>query len=252
MTTFNMWHDEDLTFHTQMGLYFSRCYPNKNLSLHEILAITSDAAIQDYKQRGMSRQYLVDKGFTTLVSRVSLHFYRMPVEDEQIIISTWEEKPEPFQLVRAYEITAQDGTKIMSGLSTWILAEPSEHKIIPTKNFTLRPEPTVQKQVGCQKPSRIKTPADITLLDTRTIHYSDLDSYGHTNNSKYAQLVMDSLPEEYRGKNFTDFKINYSREVKLGQKVDIYANFDNEAKKITVIGKIPEGTSFESELIFDN
>ena len=47
-------------FHVQSNIYFSQCNANKDLSLHELLKITSDIAVEDYRQCGMSRKILKD------------------------------------------------------------------------------------------------------------------------------------------------------------------------------------------------
>ena len=251
MTDFKLWHDDDkLTFHTESNVYFSQCTRRQELSLCEVLKLTSDIAVEDYRQRGMSREFLVEKGFFILVSRSAFRFHRMPHENEHITVTTWEEKPEALQLMRAYEITSESGEKLISGHSSWLLVDPNARRIVPTKKFTLREESPIQKEHDCMKPGKIIIPEKLEMLDRRTIHYSDIDGNGHTNNSRYGAFIMDALPEEYCEKNFTDFRINYAKEAMLGEKLSILANFDDEAKKITVVGKTENATSFESEIFY--
>ncbi|MDE7383863.1 MAG: acyl-[acyl-carrier-protein] thioesterase, partial [Treponemataceae bacterium] len=77
------------------------------------------------------------------------------------------------------------------------------------------------------------------------------DGDGHTNNARYGAFVIDSLPDEYQKKTFSDFKINYSKEAVLGHKIQIYGAFDDNAKKITIIGKQDENICFEAELYWN-
>ncbi len=248
MTEFKLWYDNDgITFHNQTNIYFSQCNKNKKLSLSELLRITSDVAVEDYRQQGMSREFLLEHNFAILVSRVSFHIERMPLENEHITVTTWEEKPEPLQLKRAYEISAGEST-IIKGLSTWLVVNPTERRIIPTKNFTLNKNIKTEKMSVPIEPGKIILPQNMKVLDERTIRYSDLDGNGHTNNSHYGAFIIDALPSEYVEKDFCDFRINYSKEALLGQKLSIEADIDDAAKKITVAGKGPEGNSFESEL----
>ena len=134
MTEFKLWHTEEpKTFHNQTNIYFSQCSSNQTMSLSELLRITSDIAVEDYREQGYSREFLKEKGFYILVSRVSFKIHRLPKENERITVSTTEEKPEPLQLYRSYMITSDSGEKLIEGLSSWLLVDPVARKIIPTK-----------------------------------------------------------------------------------------------------------------------
>ncbi len=249
MTDFKAWHEDDgITFHCQSNVYFSQCAKNGLLSLNELLRLTSDVAVEEYRQRGISREVLLNNNFAILVSRVSFRLHRLPKENEHITLSTWEETPEALQLIRAYEIISESGEPLVSGLSSWLLVDPNARRIIPTKKFNLRPVVNISREHNCLKPGKIVVPDDMQKLSERVITYSDVDAYGHTNNSRYGAFIMDALPLEYSSKTFKDFRINYSKEALLGDTMEIYAKF--EENKICVIGKTVNGNSFESELFF--
>lgn len=256
MTEYNyrQWHDEDLAFHQQKMVDFSLAGSNKCLHLHELLKLTSDAAVEDYNQRGMSREFLAGHNTAILVSRNSFRFHRLPCENERIEIVTWEEKPEPLQAMRAYEIKSEAGEKLVSGISGWVIVDMEKRRIVPLKYFTLRPEPTVQREHDCFPCGKISVPSidsgEMALIGERKIGMSDLDANGHTNNARYAAFIMDFLPTEYAEKTFTDFKLNYSKEAVFGETLKLYASFDGEAKKILVVGKTERATSFESEIYY--
>lgn len=250
MNNFKQWRDEDGTFNTETMVYFGDCAKKGTLALDKLLRLTSDLAVEDYNQRGFSRQYLLDNNFAILVSRVTFRFHSMPKENQKITVSTWEEKSEPLQFVRQYEIKdSETNEKLITGLSTWLLVDPVARRIMPTKKFTLRPEPNLNKGHDCMDPGKIILPNNLSNIEERTIRYSDLDTNGHTTNSRYGSFIMDAIPE-YQTKNFTDFRINYSKEAMLGQQMQILSSYDEENKKIIVVGKTEAGTSFESELYY--
>ncbi|MBQ0050754.1 MAG: acyl-[acyl-carrier-protein] thioesterase [Treponema sp.] len=243
--------DEDGKFRFETMVYFCEANDNKQLSLYDLLKITSDGAVEDYNQQGMSRDVLYNNHYAILVSRLSFHFHRMPKENEAIVFKTWEEKPEPLQLVRAYEIESKTGEKLVSGISSWILVDPDSRRIIPTKKFEMRPEITRVEDHECMKYGKIPHPeeAEMQVFDERIIKYSDLDGNGHTNNARYGAFVADALPEQLRHVTFTDFRLNYAKEAKIGQKLTVYGKIDEEVKKLILIGKMEDGTvSFEAEL----
>lgn len=61
---------------------------------------------------------------------------------------------------------------------------------------------------------KITVPDCVTELDQRPIRYSDIDANGHMNNSRYGAFAVDCLPESYQDRDFTDFRMNYSKEAR--------------------------------------
>ena len=249
MKEFKQWYDEDgITFHSEHKVQFSQSDSNKKMSLYELLKVTSDMAVEDYAQRGMDRDTLTAHGYACLVSRVAFRFHRMPAENENYVFTTYEEKAEPLQLVRAYEFKAQDGSPLITGLSSWLLVDPAAHRIIPTKKFTMREPVESQKEHDCLKYGKIQIPENLELWDERTIKYSDIDGNNHVNNARYGAFVADVIPENLRATTFTDFRLNYAKEAKLGQKLSVYGTVNENEKRLSIVGKTEEGVSFEAEL----
>ena len=175
----------------------------------------------------------------------------MPEGNRKVTVRTWEEKPEALQFVRAYEIyDTETKEKLVSGLSTWLLVDLNKRRILPIKNFTMRKAPELQTEHDCLPLGKIPFPENAVLLCERPIWYSDIDGNGHMNNARYGAFVVDCLPEEYRKKTVTDFKINYSKEAVLGENIKLYGAFDDAAGKAVIIGKQEENICFESEVYY--
>ena len=253
MKEYKIWRDEEKkTFNAQTHVDFSKCSKNGCMSFMEILKFTSDMAGEDFTYQGISRKVLNDAGFAMLVSRVSFKIINAPKENQDITLITWEEKPEPLQFLRAYQLRdTQTDELLVDGLSSWLLVDFKEHKILPCKKFNLKPLSEFTGEHQCMKPSKIKPCDNMQKIGERKIMYSDLDCYGHTNNAKYINFVFDALPLEYSEKKFTDFKLNYSKEAKLNEVIELDAAFNDEEKIITVIGKKESEVSFECELYYE-
>ena len=251
MITQKQWFDDDgITFHSEHKVQFSQSDSNKRMSLYELLKVSSDMAVEDYAQQGMDRDSLTEHGYAILVSRTAFRFHKMPKENENYVFTTYEEKAEPLQLVRAYEFTTPQGEPLITGISSWILVDPVAHRIIPTKKFDMRKPVESQKEHDCLKYGKIQIPEDLEKWDERIIKYSDIDGNNHVNNARYGAFVADSIPADFRTATFTDFRLNYAKEAKLGQKLEIFGKINESEKKLTIIGKTEEGVSFESELFY--
>ncbi|MBQ7166666.1 MAG: hypothetical protein IJR93_06975, partial [Treponema sp.] len=62
MQNLRLYHDDDrTTFHRETLLFFSQCGAGKTISLAELLRLTADAAVEDYRERGMSFSFLAER-----------------------------------------------------------------------------------------------------------------------------------------------------------------------------------------------
>ena len=249
MYNLSFYHDDDnVTFHREDRILFSQCGFTNRLSLGELLRLTSDAATEDYRERGMSYEFLAQKDVAILVSRLAFRIHSMPTMNQMVQVTTWEEKPEAIQLKRAYEITGEGGSKLVSGLSAWLIVNPKTRRIIPSKDFNLRPASEREEEHDCLKPGKIVLPPDMELWHERTICLSDIDANRHANNSRYGAFVEDALPAALRDREFTDFRLNYSKEAKLDQKMQVFGKVFDSESRLVMAGKTEEGNSFEAEL----
>lgn len=254
MTVYKQWHETDnseISFFTENQIYFCQCDAELKLSLFELLRMVTDAAVEDFNQRNMSYENLTKNEIAILVSRQSFRFHKMPVGNQKITIRTWEEQPQPLQFVRAYEIfDSETKEKLVSGISNWLLVDLKTRRLMRTKDFTLRLSPQISTEHDCMQADKITVPENMQFLMKRTIWYSDIDGNGHMNNARYGAFVIDALPVEYQKKKFTDFRINYSKEAALGEEIELYADINDNTKKITIVGKQKNEICFESEIFW--
>ena len=257
MEQHNIWYEDDgFTLHVQDRVYYTQCGANNAMSLFELLKKTTDISTEDFRRRGMSMDFLRENGFARVVSRSSFRIHRMPRRDEQIELVTAEEQPEALQLVQSYEILGADGEHLISGVSTWMLIDPATRRILPTKLLTLRTPNSLRKAHDCLSPGRIPRPAALHPLAVRTVGVSCLDGNGHADNAWYITFVLDALPPEYASRTVTDFRINYSKELLLGDTLSLSVAIEQideqggAREKVTVIGEKDGGLSFECELYF--
>lgn len=253
MTNYPQWHDEENTFYRTMQLMFGQCDANLALSLEQLFLVTSDSAVEDFAQRGLTWQYLNKYDVAILLSRASFHVNRMPIANETLFIETREEPPEGIQLYRSYDIfeykDEKKGELLVSGRSSWLAVNPATRRIIPAKQFTLREAPTRKKEfigIPCGK----ITEEQYLYSQDRKVYFSDIDGNGHVNNSRYGAFVRDVLPPEYRNRPFKDIRINYSKEAVLDDVITMNLSADESGNKLCIIGKVGDSNCFECELYY--
>lgn len=246
---FKQWSEEDLTFFKQHKLNFAECDKNSKMTWSDILRFTSDGAGEDFTMRNLSWQVLKDNGIVFVVTRTSYHVHKMPVADQLITLKTWEEAPQGPLFARRYEILDTNTNDVLiSGYSLWTILDTNSHRMVPSKAFSLRPTPSKVTDFAGIKAGKIGEPEGTTEIGSHKVVFSDMDANGHVNNSKYINFVIDNLPEEYQNRTYTDMRLNYSKEAVYGDTINLFGKIDETEKKITVIGKVGDTISFESEL----
>ncbi len=249
---YKQWHDEDFTFHVNFKPSFSMCIPvTHTYSWWEILKFTTDYAGEDFTQRGMSWEFLQEKGLVMVVSRISYHVYKMPVFEQQLTLNTWESAGQGPFCTRNFDIVdSSTGELLISATTLWICYDLINKKITLGKDFPYRPAPTQVYDFKGIKPGKIKIPENMELLGTHKVLFSELDSNGHTNNSNYIKFAMDLLPNEFQIKPVKDLRLNYSKEALLDNEIEIKGKFDPETNKYTILGSVNGESSFECELYY--
>lgn len=242
------WFGERTTFFREFKLHFGQCDARGRISLPSLLLITSDTAVEDYFQRGLSVETLAENGIVILVSRLSFSIHKYPRGGERLLLKTWEEKPDGMLLSRKYELENAAGESLVSGTSLWLIADPATRRLIKPSAFTMRPEADFVIPVDCPPCSKIHRPQDMQLLGERTVGFSDLDSNGHTNNSRYAAFALDALPESFQTGDVQNFRINYAKEAKGGDRISLSGYFSDDGKTALVAGDVQGRTCFEAEI----
>lgn len=237
METFkNYLTDDKIGFCGETKVLFGQCGSNKRMHLTELMEYCADFIIEMYAQNGQDRQFMNDNGYVQMVSRASIHINRLPAENEVMTVKVREEKPEGFQLMRYYEFLTPSGEMLIQGKSLWVIVEPETRGIVSPGKFEYLLKSDVQTEFE-KKPGKIKVPENLQFLGDQKILLSHLDPNGHLTNAKYINFAIDFLPDSYQEKEITDFRLNFCKEIKKNEIMHVYGAFDDENKKIVVVGK---------------
>lgn len=242
-------------------ILFGQCGEDKRIHLTEVMEYCADFVTDFYARRGQNRDFLSEHGYAQMVSRSSFHINRLPVENDEVSITVREEKPEGVQLMRHYEFRdLKSGELLIEGKSLWVIVNPETRAVVFPSNFEFLAKPeensdrtlTEQNGAGGQtesalkkniaessvssespspllKPGRIKIPENLEHLGDQKILSSMIDGNGHLTNAKYINFALDFLPEEYQKKQVSDFRINFCKEIRKGDTMQVNAFFPDES-----------------------
>ena len=238
----------DSIFNKMVEIRFYDCDSKKRAKVSTINKLIADIAGIGYAAAGMTHQWLWNHGYVFLLSKVSIHFDRMPVADESITVSTWERGNKGASFLRDFEIFDETDSKIIDARTEWILVNPESRQIIRPSSFEGIRATLPEKQANAPDCKRLKFPEG-SFAGERQVRYSDLDGNGHVYNAVYADIAVDMLPPALREKKLQTYQINFIHEAKLGDTLSLFTAVDGNT--VTVKGCIGEKDSFVCELCYE-
>jgi len=212
----------DGTFYKrELTVNYLDCNTEKKVFLHYIQGIFSEIAGDESQANGHTHEFLVNSGRVFLITRMSFRFLRTPKCNETLIFTTWFRKTEGRFFLRDCDVRSPKGELIASASGTWALIDPAEHKVIEPS--ALRTGYSEFSELKADSPDckKIVPEVPLTLLGYRSVYYTDLDLNYHVNNAAYSRVATDFLPPEYQSCEVEDFLINFNKETRLDETLEI-------------------------------
>lgn len=140
-----------------------------------------------------------------ILSKIYIRFKEPIYAYDKITVSTWTGKEtKGFSFYRSFSVE-RSGETVADALSVWALTDIDKKTIVPISEFKNNFEN--EESVEIDMPRRIKFPVgkEFELAGKKKITYSDIDYNCHMNNTRYPNMLIDSLPspENYRIKGMS-------------------------------------------------
>lgn len=205
-------------FSFKSTIRFSETDANEQLALPGIINYFQDCSELHSESVGSGAGTLGN--YAWILSSWQIQIKRYPKRSEEITICTIPHSLKGIEGGRNFLIQDKEGNVIVNANSIWTFFN--------TENQ--RPARITEDQFECYKvedafpmdyaPRKISLKGidvdTFQILDTITVHRSQLDFYGHMNNCQYATLACDYLPLNYE---FHQVRIEYKKSALLHDKV---------------------------------
>jgi len=211
------------------GTYYKReitpnymdCNTERRVFLHYILGIFSEIAGDESQAKGRTHEVLVNQGRVFLITRMSIRLHRTPCVNETLIFRTWFRKTEGRFFLRDCDVTSPEGELIASVSGTWVLIDLAEHRVLDTSEHPLSGLKSFSEAADSPECRKVFSEETLPVIGTRPVYYTDLDCNCHLNNTAYSRIATDFLPPEYQSREVRDFVINFNKETKLEDTLEI-------------------------------
>ncbi len=218
-----------------------------NLKPANLYRIFQDIALKATEEVGSDSISLSKRGIDWVITRMDVEIKRLPRCNEKITVCTYPGKDLAMLYPRYFYILDENNNVIIRASSIWALIDAKTRKVIVDKD-TIKKLPPETSEFELPLPGKIAASEEKNLIETRTIHYSDLDFNCHMNNVRYVELLMDVHDFEfYKTHRPTFISLNYMKEIREKDKVSVYSDLNNpETFEVQVDG----GTSFLAKVTF--
>lgn len=214
---------------------------------HGVLDIFQDIAGKHSESYGMSFDEMMASNMIWVLLRIKYRVIKNVPLYSKVNAITWPKKKGLVDFDRETIITDLEGNTLIEGISKWIVLDATTRKIIPARHIeynALCPDDSIFND----KFDKIK---DFNIeglsKQTYTVQFCDVDHNGHTNNAKYATMVLNVLCLK-QDEVIKEFEINFVNESHLGDEIDLYYMKENNTYLVKGISK--GKTIFLSKLTF--
>ena len=209
--------------------------------------IFQDIALKATEEVGSDSISLSKRGIDWVITRMDVEIKRLPRCNEKITVCTYPGKDLAMLYPRYFYILDENNSVIIIASSIWALIDAKTRKVIVDKD-TIKKLPPETSEYELPLPGKIAASEEKNLIETRTIHYSDLDFNCHMNNVRYVELLMDVHDFEfYKTHRPTFISLNYMKEIREKDKVSVYSDLNNPE---TIEVQVDGGTSFLAKVTF--
>ena len=235
----------------------------KHIKPTQVLARLLTSAGIDSESKNGGVDFLHEKGFTWVLSRIAFEFEKQPYLFNTVHSQTWVEANNKLINTRSFLVSYPNGdvairaTSYFNYIKTLIFCQlfiplfTILNDINYVNNPLLANYPINPTSAGLEAPARIPDVKEGAVFQ-HTIAYNDMDYNLHANSVRYLQWALDTYPmQQFIDKQIKRVDINYQHEIGYGVTINLVKQ-ENENEHIIAI-KNPEGlTLCKIKLLWTN
>ncbi|MBE6065624.1 MAG: thioesterase [Clostridium cochlearium] len=208
--------------------YYEVDYKKRAL-ITSIINYFGDIATKQSEDMSIGFKYMEENKIAWVIHKWDININSFPKYGDIIKVKTRPKYFQKFYAYRDFEIRDRNGEKIIEALSQWLLIDTDKRKLKKIPEELCKAYKVEETECKAVKMSKIKKLKNINNEKIFNVRYSDIDTNGHVNNSKYVSWIIETVPLEivlnYTLKNL---KMDYKKETVYGDKVKALCEIENK------------------------
>lgn len=204
------------------------CDFTKHYCIGHLGNILLNAADYHSNDRGYGMNYLNTVHRTWVLSRLAIELEDVPLAYDKFFVETWVDSAMRYFTSRNFKVANDEGHTYGYGRSIWALIDTDSRQptdILSMRNGLINVYIETEKECPIKKPSRVKTPENLSLERIVDTYYSDVDVNGHINSIKYIDHILDLWPLDWhKAHPLKRIDIAYVAETHQGDQLMLYTN----------------------------
>ena len=160
-----------------------------------------------------------------VLSRMHIHFVQPALWREQVSIYTWHKGSAGLFYMRDFDLVNAAGEHSVLCTSSWVVINEETRRLVRPEDLAqfLAVDYEVDDAIAEPAP-KVALPKDseAECVAEHRVAFSDVDLIGHTNNARYVVWAMDCLPLSQTEQPLKDLYINFNKETKADELVQLY------------------------------
>ncbi len=193
---------------------------NDKITPYAILDIFQDVAGAHATQLGVGFDAMYQRNMYWILIRTSFEVVAEPKPLTWIKVKTWPHPKGKIDFAREYLLTDQDDNILVKGISKWVVIDANTRRLTRTSNIDFGSEDYYENNnyddIAKKDYSLDDTFTKIASYEVLAHH---IDHNKHMNNSKYAEMILDSLKGTV---SFKSLHIEHIKEATLGDTINLY------------------------------
>lgn len=160
-----------------------------------------------------------------VLSRMHIHFVQPALWREQVSIYTWHKGSAGLFYMRDFDLRNEAGEHSVLCTSSWVVINEETRRLVRPEDLAQFLAVDYEVDHAIEEPApKVALPKDseAECVATHRVAFSDVDLIGHTNNARYVVWAMDCLPLSQTEQPLKDLYINFNKETKADELVQLY------------------------------
>ncbi len=192
------------------------------VKMSTLLRAFQDAAGNHAEREGLGFEALLSQNYIWVVMKIKVRLLREPRPGEDCRLVTYPRQTTSRIFNRDFYILDSDGNELVLATSEWCVLNFTTRRVEQTE---LRFKGEYTQRLAIPEGIERVRPKELSFVKKHIVTAEDLDGNQHTNNCRYADMAMDVLGLETAG----EFTINFARETRLGDEIELYRGEDGIA-----------------------